>query len=133
MYNARIIIIGLVIVVGLLTLPLWINLTRQADLPEVSLDTPQIQALEVKKCIESTEYMRAHHMRLLAAWRDSVVREDDRIYIARDGSEYIKCMQQTCLHCHSNKTEFCDACHNYVGAELNCWDCHTYLQTSRLR
>ena len=33
-------------------------------------------------------------------------------------------LSQSCLGCHSNKEQFCDACHNYAGVKPNCWSCH---------
>ncbi len=118
------VIIGVLILIGLFSIPFWYNAGQQVESPEISLDTPEIQALEVKECIEDTEYMRANHMKLLSDWRTSVVRDGDRIYVASDGQEYQKCIQTTCLHCHSNREEFCNACHSFAGIEPNCWDCH---------
>jgi hypothetical protein len=120
----RNIIIGLIIFAALVSLPFWYNATKSKARPEVSLDTPEIRALEVKKCIEDTEYMRAKHMKLLADWKVSVVREGNRVYAASDGREYLMCIEETCLDCHSNKEEFCDVCHEYAGVEPNCWSCH---------
>lgn len=127
MNNYRRIIIGIIVLVGLFSIPFWYNTGQQNERPEISLDTPEIQALEVKECIEDTEYMRANHMKLLAEWRTSVVRDGDRIYAASDGQEYVKCVQETCLYCHSNRERFCDACHSFAGIEPNCWDCHDSL------
>ena len=124
----RNIIIGLLIFIGLITIPFWYNLNKPVEQPEISLDTPEIQALEVKKCIEETDYMRAKHMELLADWKVEVVREGNRIYVAKDGREYLMCVEQTCLYCHSNKSEFCDACHKYAGVKPNCWSCHNEKQ-----
>ncbi|MFZ7103945.1 MAG: sulfate reduction electron transfer complex DsrMKJOP subunit DsrJ [Peptococcaceae bacterium] len=124
----RNIIIGLSIFVVLAAIPFWYNVREKKTPPEVSLDTPQIRALEVKQCIEDTEYMRAGHMELLAGWKESVVREGERVYTARDGKEYLMCIEETCLDCHSNKEEFCDACHDYAGVEPNCWSCHNAQQ-----
>ena len=124
----RNIIIGLLIFIGLITIPFWYNLYKPVKQPEISLDTPEIQALEVKQCIEETDYMRAKHMELLADWKVEVVREENRVYIAKDGREFLMCVEQTCLYCHSNKSEFCDACHKYAGVEPNCWSCHNEKQ-----
>jgi cytochrome c oxidase subunit 2 len=33
-------------------------------------------------------------------------------------------LQNTCMHCHSNKQKFCDECHTYVAVKPYCWDCH---------
>lgn len=124
MYISHKVIIGIVLGVALITLPFWLNMGQNHEKREVSLDTPVIQAMEEKKCIEDTDYMRANHMKLLAQWRDAIVRRGDTIYVASDGQEYVRCMQETCFYCHSNKEQFCDACHDYVGAQLNCWECH---------
>ena len=64
-------------------------------------------------------------MDLLNTWRDEAVRNGDRAYVGLDGKEYEKSIAGTCLSsCHSNKEEFCDRCHEYVGARPYCWDCH---------
>ncbi|MGF7184294.1 hypothetical protein GGQ84_000377 [Desulfitispora alkaliphila] len=126
---SRKIIFALVALAVIILVPFWYNMGHQNVSPEISLNTPQIQALEEKECIEPTDYMRANHSQLLTEWRDSVVREGNRVYQASDGQEYEMCMQTTCLYCHSNKSEFCDACHDYVGAELGCWECHIEMQT----
>ena len=60
-------------------------------------------------------------------WREDVVRRDDRWYVFEvDGVETTvrKSLTETCLSCHSNKTEFCDACHAYTAVTPYCWDCH---------
>jgi hypothetical protein len=28
------------------------------------------------------------------------------------------------MDCHSDKTKFCDQCHNYLSVNPYCWDCH---------
>ena len=89
---------------------------------------PKVFAAE-KQCVESREYMRAKHMDLLQVWKESVVREGKRMYVATDGKEYEMSLIRTCMECHRNKAEFCDQCHGYVRieyvkAELDCWDCH---------
>jgi len=90
---------------------------------------PKVFAAE-KQCVESREYMRAKHMDLLQVWKESVVREGKRMYVATDGKEYEMSLIRTCMECHRNKAEFCDQCHGYVRieyvkAELDCWDCHS--------
>ncbi|OHE24775.1 MAG: menaquinol oxidoreductase, partial [Syntrophus sp. RIFOXYC2_FULL_54_9] len=92
--------------------------------PDLKLDTPAIERLKEKRCIESTTYMRASHMKLLAAWRDDVVREGKRTYTAADGRIHQISLTGTCLNCHSNKDKFCDRCHDYSGAKPACWSCH---------
>ena len=68
--------------------------------------------------------MRTDHMTLLTRWRDEVVRDDDRIYVAGDGRRYYKSLTGTCMSCHSDKERFCDRCHDYAGTAPYCWDCH---------
>lgn len=85
---------------------------------------------EEEQCIEPTQYMRDKHMDLLNDWKESVVRQGARTYVASDGQEYNMSLTGTCLVvCHSNKAEFCDECHSYVGTKYvrltpDCWDCH---------
>ncbi|NQT35640.1 hypothetical protein HQ587_10660 [bacterium] len=33
-------------------------------------------------------------------------------------------IRHSCLDCHSNKSNFCDKCHNYVAVDPYCWECH---------
>jgi len=119
------ILAGLVIALVLLGLPFFYNVGRVVAAPEPSLDTPEIAALEKKECVESTPFMRENHMQLLRFWRDSVVRRGARIYVNSRGEEYPMSLQKTCQRCHSNRSEFCDRCHNYAAVEAYCWDCHT--------
>ena len=56
--------------------------------------------------------------------RDDVVRRGDRFYINAHGEQVEKSLSNTCLSCHQNKDKFCDRCHNYMGVEPYCWDCH---------
>jgi hypothetical protein len=74
--------------------------------------------------VEDKTFMRADHMKMLKAWRDEVVREGKREYTAKDGRKFEKSLTGTCLQCHSNKEQFCDRCHNYVGAKPTCYNCH---------
>ncbi|MBS3970532.1 MAG: sulfate reduction electron transfer complex DsrMKJOP subunit DsrJ [Clostridia bacterium] len=121
---SRNIIIGIAVLVILFTYPFWDGLGKSAAAPEVNLDTPVIQGLADKKCIEDVEFMRANHMQLLSDWKVSVVREGNRIYVSESGMEYAMSLQNTCLECHSNKEEFCEACHVFADVTPNCWTCH---------
>lgn len=78
------------------------------------------------QCVESTEYMKSSHMKLLLDWREKYVRENIRVYTASDGKQYDIGLTGTCLEqCHTNKADFCDRCHNYVGVSgPYCMDCH---------
>jgi hypothetical protein len=131
LYDAKYVIPGLIIFLILVTLPLWPNLGKTVPVPQPSLATPAIEKMKDKKCIEALEFMRTNHMRLLIDWRDGVVRTDEkgvtqggRDYVATDGKRYTASLSNTCLECHSNKTQFCDQCHNYVAVVPNCWGCH---------
>ncbi|MCL6472239.1 MAG: sulfate reduction electron transfer complex DsrMKJOP subunit DsrJ [Firmicutes bacterium] len=124
MYNGGKILLGLFIFLAVVTFPFYNNVGKANVAPKPSIDTPAIQKLADKKCIESTAFMKAEHMQLLNQWRDSAVRDNSRVYVASDGKKYIISLQNTCMKCHSNKKEFCDSCHNYAGVNPYCWDCH---------
>lgn len=108
----------------LLGVPVAVNALGHGDAPELSLDTPEINALADKQCVESVEYMRSSHMQMLNEWRDDVLRRGDTQYVASSGQVFEKSLDDTCLRCHSNKEEFCDTCHAYENVDPYCWDCH---------
>ena len=125
MYDGSKIIIGLIIFVGIVTFPFVYDLGKASvPPPEPKLDTPEIQKMAVKKCIESKSFMRTEHMVMLNDWRDFVVRDGDRLFTGSDGQQYTMSLQNTCMKCHSNKSKFCDECHNYMAVTPYCWDCH---------
>ena len=120
MYDAKKIIPGIVIFLCLITFPIWYSVASgNADY----VPAPEIITAE-EECVEPTHYMRSDHNDLLNKWRESVVREGIRTYVAADGQEYEMSLTRTCLSCHSNKAEFCDQCHDYVGVTPDCWSCH---------
>jgi hypothetical protein len=127
-YNANKIIPGLIIFLGLITFPFWFAMGKAAPPPEIKIDTPVIQQMEVKQCIMPKADMRTGHMQLLNDWRTQVVRNNQRIYVAEDGKAYNMSLQNECIRCHSNKTQFCDQCHSYAGLQVGsvpyCWTCH---------
>lgn len=124
MYNGGKIIAGLVVFLAFFTFPFYYNLGKANARPEPKLNTPVIQQLAEKKCVESKDFMRAEHMQLLNDWRDSVVRDGNRIYVNAEGKRHTISLQNTCMNCHSNKKEFCDKCHNYMAVKPYCWSCH---------
>ncbi len=128
MYDAKKIVPGLLIFLALMTSPIWYSWGKAASPPDLKLDTPAIQQLKEKRCIEPTPYMIANHMELLDSWRNAVVRQGDRIYVASDGKEYGMSLTGTCLNCHSNKEQFCDRCHNYEDVKPTCFSCHVAPQ-----
>lgn len=124
MYDGGKIITGLAIFVVLVTFPYLINIGKAYPKPEPKIDTPAIQQMAEKKCVEPKQTMKTLHMQMLNDWRDSVVRDGNRIYTAADGKQYAMSLQNTCMKCHSNKKQFCDQCHNYLAVTPYCWDCH---------
>jgi len=126
MYDGWKITIGIIIFVGLVTFPFLFVMGRVVPKPDPKIDTPEIQGLpeNERRCVESKEFMKTDHMKLLDDWRDLVVREGKRIYVGAGGKNYDMSLQNTCMKCHSNKEKFCDECHNYTGVTLYCWDCH---------
>ena len=121
MYDGGKIITGLVIGVGLLLFPVFYNAGKAAKAPDPVLTE---KAKAAKQCVEATSFMRTDHMKLLDEWRHEVVRSDERYYKSSSGKVYYKGLQTTCMDCHSNKSKFCDQCHNYVAVDPYCWDCH---------
>ena len=121
MYDKGKILVGLLIGIVLLLFPVYYNAGRAAKAPDPVLTD---KAKAAKRCVEVLEVMKAQHMKILDQWRQEVVREDNRYYKSSDGKTYYKSLQLTCVECHSNKTKFCDQCHNYVGVSPYCWDCH---------
>ncbi len=109
---------GLAIFIAILLFPFWYNLISGAE-PFPKLERP----LKGERCVEATDFMRAKHMKLLDEWRDLVVREGFRQYVAADGSRYEMSLTKTCLGCH-RKEKFCDKCHDYSAVAPYCWDCH---------
>ena len=120
MYDAGKIITVLIIFIGVISFPVWYITVSQG-----ATSTPELEIVtEAEQCVEPVPYMKARHMDLLTEWKTSVVRENNRTYIAGDGREYNMSLTGTCLDCHSNKAEFCDRCHDYAGVQPDCWDCH---------
>ena len=121
MYDGGKIIAGLVIFLVLVTFPWWFGAALgQNDGPP----DPKLAPEAGSACVMPKEFMTAYHMDLLDDWRDEVVREGLRVHIAPDGQRYDKSLTNTCLACHTNKDQFCDACHDYLGVTPYCWDCH---------
>ena len=124
LYNRGMIIAGIVAFLIVATFPFWYGRGKAVPPPDLKLDTPAIERLKEKRCVEPAAYMRANHMKLLVVWRDGAVREGNRSYTATDGRAFQVSLTGTCLGCHSNKDKFCDRCHDYSGAKPACWSCH---------
>ena len=120
-YDKGKVIAGLIIFVVMVTFPFWYNHGKAAPAPEPKLSE---KAKAAKECVRPKEFMKAEHMQVLDVWRDTVVRGAQRTYENESGKEYTMSLTNTCLDCHTEKTEFCDRCHNYASVSPYCWDCH---------
>lgn len=111
---------GLLLFLVGVTYPVWRDAITHASTRPPDLVMPVNQ----KQCVAPIAYMRTSHMKLLIAWRKSVVRDNDWYYHSFDAKVYKKGLSSNCLKCH-NKSEFCDRCHTYVGTRTPyCWNCH---------
>jgi hypothetical protein len=121
MYDAGKIILGIAIFLVLITFPFWFTLALGN--PDYQPD-PELPAGQVQ-CVESKEYMIHWHMDLLNQWRDSVVRDGNRMYVSREyGDRHEMSLTRTCMRCHESRERFCDRCHDYTAVDPYCWDCH---------
>jgi hypothetical protein len=122
---------GTAVFLGLILFPVWYRSVsgKAAAHPEIVVKTKDVAGKN--RCVMPVEYMRTSHMNLLKEWRETVVRTGDRNFISTDGREFRRSLTNTCLDCHSNKSTFCDSCHNYVAANPNCWECHVAPREER--
>ena len=127
MRDRGLIVGGLVLFLALVTFPVWSNLAsaRNAKAPELKLPPKE------KRCVADVGYMRSSHMELLVAWREKVVREGARTFVAADGTKHEMSLSKTCLECHGARKDFCDRCHDYAGVRPYCWDCHVDPKETR--
>ena len=104
-----------------MTFPIWYNAALGED-----KGRPEVVKPQSGQCVESTEYMMANHMQLLNEWRNWYVRDEDHYYTSAAGHKHKMSLTNTCFssQCHSNVSEFCDRCHDYVGVQPYCFDCH---------
>jgi hypothetical protein len=116
--------IGAAIFLGIALFPVWHNLASgKADgAPEIIVKTGNMPGKD--KCVMAAEYMSTSHMFILRDWRETVVRTGDRKFTAFDGRQFQRSLTDTCLDCHSNKSSFCDRCHDYAAVQPDCWNCH---------
>ena len=118
------IVIGLIIFVAIVTFPFWYNLGKASSVPEPKLTE---KAKAAKECVRPKEIMRQEHMQILNLWRDTVVRNADRVYKSATGKTFgmsLSSGEESCIGCHESKTEFCDKCHIYASVAPYCWTCH---------
>jgi hypothetical protein len=121
MYDGRWILPGLAVFLLGATYPVWNALASSQGAQAPSLAKPVASASE---CVLERGQMRRSHMRLLAAWRDEVVRDGQRVFVSASGRRHEKSLTGSCLACHADRSGFCDRCHHYVQADPVCWDCH---------
>lgn len=126
LYHGQYILPALGLFLVAATLPVW----RGAASPGAGFRSPPNPSGE--RCIEPKDFMRAEHMRLLVRWRDEVVREGSRVFVATNGRRWEKSLK-TCVACHGHAdargksttaAAACGECHGYVDAQLDCWSCH---------
>lgn len=118
------IVIGLVIFVAIVTFPFWYNLGKASSVPEPKLSE---KAKAAKECVRPKEIMKQEHMQILDLWRDTVVRDANRVYKSGSGKMFnmsLSSGEESCMGCHESKTEFCDKCHIYASVAPYCWTCH---------
>jgi hypothetical protein len=120
MYDGPKVLIGLALFIGVAGVPIWQSLASGEPTPKPEL----APAASGSACVESTTYMRAAHMDLLDSWRDAVVRDGSRQYVAADGQRHEMSLSRNCMQCHANASQFCTECHDYAGVTLTCWKCH---------
>ncbi|MGV1100927.1 sulfate reduction electron transfer complex DsrMKJOP subunit DsrJ [Thiovibrio sp. JS02] len=126
MYGKGRIIPALIIFIGIMTSPMWLQLGNASKAPKP--EKPK----EFTECVAPTQYMRETHMLLLNQWRDDILREDadvertdpKRLGHTANGTEYVRSLQNGCMNCHTSKKKFCDECHAYTSVKPYCWDCH---------
>ncbi len=132
MYNAKYVILGIIVFAVLFTSPFWLGGNKDGGeykRPAVTIP-PQIAEKE-KECIEPVEYMRAEHMQLLNDWRDEALRNENRTYISSSGKKWEISLQNTCMKCHTNYEDFCQKCHVSNSVYPYCWTCHIIPQGSK--
>ena len=122
MRDRGLILAGLLIFLGIISVPVWYNPSsgKIPVMPELKLPA------SARECVAPISYMKTSHMKLLNEWRDQAVRAGNRTFTAYNGRTYAISLTATCLQqCHEDKAAFCDRCHAYNGVKSpNCWDCH---------
>ncbi len=124
MYDSGKVLLGIIIFLVMVTFPLYYNIGRADIKPEPNLNTPAIQKMVRKQCIEKTAFMRANHMKLLQGWMNGFLKDGTMEYKAQNGKTY-ETSFDTCMECHASRKSFCDTCHSYAGVQPYCWKCHS--------
>jgi hypothetical protein len=152
MYDGGKIIVGLIIGLGLLLFPFYYDAGKAAKAPEPELTAKAKEAKECVAPTQYMRAWHMQLLddwrhtvvrdgeryydtkrkpwkerldkRVLEYWRRFVAKEKEGEKEFKGGKAYYKSLQVTCMDCHSNKSKFCDQCHDYMGVSPYCWDCH---------
>ena len=127
MYNAKYVILAIVVFVVLFTTPFWVGGIGGDNYTRPGVVLPQNE----KECVEAVDYIRAEHMQMLNVWRDEALRKGNRTYVSSTGKKWEISLQNTCLKCHNNTTDFCDKCHISNSVYPYCWTCHILPKGSK--
>ncbi len=153
MYDGGKIIAGLIIGIGLLLSPFIYNAGKAAKAPEPELSAKAKEAKECVAPKQYMSAWHMHLLddwrhtvvrdgersfntqednwwnyrfdkRLIEQWRRLVSGVGDGDENFGTGKTFNMSLQQTCMDCHSNKSKFCDQCHDYLSVAPYCWECH---------
>lgn len=109
---------ALAVFVAVVSIPFWANAGGAEKMEEPEMPNGPTE------CVESREWMRTNHMKLLDDWRDRVVRDHEMEYTNQKGQKFDMSLTKTCMQCHTSQEKFCERCHKSVGVKNYCWDCH---------
>ncbi len=100
------------------------SVTLTAGAEGSRVPAPSLTVDKSTSCVAPPDVMRRTHMQMLKHRRDRTVHLG-----VRGGDEALT----RCIECHASKTTgaaigapdaFCQSCHQYVGVQLDCFDCH---------
>ena len=108
----------------LTALALLIPATGSAGTPLPVIHEPEGEGV---KCVEDEDVMRRDHMKFILHQRDETMHR---------GIRTSKYSLAECIDCHvepdenghiasiETKEHFCNACHEYTGVTIDCFECH---------
>ena len=121
MYDSGKIITGIAVFLVVVAFPIWYT---AASGGAEGFDERTLQAPKGERCILEKSLMRTTHMEVLEDWRDSVVREGNRVVDVEGLGQVEMSLTRGCLYCHGSYENFCKKCHDYADVTPYCWDCH---------
>ena len=110
MYNAKAVILGILVFAVLFSTPFWANFGGTKDYKRPAIVLPQNE----KECVEPVEFMRAEHMYLLNEWRDQALRYENRTYVSSTGKKWTIATDTV-----FKPFEYTDASGNFVGIDVD--------------